>query len=97
MSPEAFEIRHVFVEGRVQGVGYRDFVRRTARRLAVQGWTRNRTDGTVEVFAVASAASLDAFLADLRQGPGLVLGLRVAGVEAREGDPPQNFLIRPTL
>ena len=97
MKGEPLEIRHVFVEGRVQGVGYRDFARRTARRLAVQGWTRNRTDGTVEVLAVASAASLEAFLADLRQGPGLVLGLRVAGIDALEGDPPQNFMIRPTL
>ena len=97
MKSEALENRHVFVEGRVQGVGYRDFARRTARRLSVQGWTRNRSDGTVEVFAVASAAKLDAFVAELRQGPGLVSTLRVVGNEGLEDETPETFLIRPTL
>ena len=97
MTREALEVRHVFVEGRVQGVGYRDFARRTARRLSVKGWARNRMDGTVEVFAVANAASLEAFLAELSRGPGLVSTLRAAGMEGLGGDPPDAFLIRPTV
>ena len=97
MKCEPLEIRHVFVEGRVQGVGYRDFARRTARRLSVRGWARNRRDGTVEVFAVASAAKLEDFLAELRQGPGLVLTLRVVWNEGLEDETPETFLIRPTL
>jgi acylphosphatase len=97
MQCEPLESRHVFVEGRVQGVGYRDFVRRTARRFSVQGWTRNRRDGTVEVFAVASAAKLETFLAELPNGPGLVSTLRVAGKEGLEDETPDSFLIRPTL
>ena len=97
MMSEALEIRHVFVEGLVQGVGYRDFARRTALRLSVRGWARNRTDGTVEVFAVASAARLEAFLAALRQGPGLVSTLRDAGSDGLDGEASQTFLIRPTF
>ena len=97
MTGKSFEILHVFVEGRVQGVGYRDFARRTARRLSVKGWARNRTDGTVEVVAVGRAASLEAFLAELRQGPGLVSTLRVAGIDGLDGDMPEAFLIRPTF
>jgi acylphosphatase len=97
MSSEAFEIRHVFVEGQVQGVGYRDFVRRAARRLSVRGWTRNRTDGTVEVFAVGNAETLNALLAQLRQGPGLVSTLRVAGTDRLDGEAPESFVIRPTF
>jgi len=97
MKGEPLESRHVFVEGHVQGVGYRDFARRTARRLSVSGWARNRRDGTVEVFAVGSAAKLETFLAELRNGPGLVSTLRVAGNEGLEDATPETFLIRPTL
>lgn len=97
MTGEAPELRHVFVEGRVQGVGYRDFARRTARRLGVRGWARNRLDGTVEVLAVGTAASLESFLADLRHGPGVVSTLRVATSATLDGETPEVFVIRPTF
>jgi acylphosphatase len=97
MNGEASELRHVFVEGRVQGVGYRDFARRTAWRLGVRGWARNRLDGTVEVLAVGTAASLESFLADLRHGPGLVSTLRVAATTAVDDETPEAFVIRPTF
>ena len=41
-------IRHVIVHGRVQGVGFRAFVEREALTRGVEGWVRNRRDGTVE-------------------------------------------------
>ena len=45
-------IRHVVVRGRVQGVGYRAFVEYEAQRRELDGWVRNRRDGSVEaVFA----------------------------------------------
>ena len=48
---------HVVVRGRVQGVGFRWFVREAARALGLAGWVRNRPDGSVEVAAEGDAAS----------------------------------------
>ncbi len=62
--------RRYFVEGRVQGVGYRWFALHAARQSGVEGWVRNLADGSVEVFAMAKdAASLDRFAALLARGP----------------------------
>ena len=45
-------LRQVVIRGRVQGVGYRAWVEERATRLDLQGWVRNRRDGSVEaVFA----------------------------------------------
>ena len=44
----------VVVHGRVQGVWFRDSCRRRANELRVQGWVRNRSDGTVEVVVFSS-------------------------------------------
>jgi len=55
--------------GDVQGVGFRFFAERQARRLGLDGWVRNRYDGAVEVQAEGSYAALEQFLNDLRRGP----------------------------
>ena len=60
---------HVVIHGRVQGVGFRWFVREQGRLLGVRGWVRNRPDGTVEVSADGDAAALEALKARLREGP----------------------------
>lgn len=57
------------VKGRVQGVGYRYFVARLAGGLGVNGFTRNRADGTVEVVAEAEELALADLEAKLREGP----------------------------
>lgn len=57
------------IEGRVQGVGFRAFVRREARRLGLAGWVRNEPDGSVAVEAEGPAADLEVFEARLREGP----------------------------
>ncbi|MFA6167203.1 MAG: acylphosphatase [Gemmatimonadaceae bacterium] len=59
----------VRVRGRVQHVGFRWFVARAARDLAVTGWVRNGEDGTVEVAAEGAAEQVEKLIAELRRGP----------------------------
>ena len=61
--------RKYLVSGRVQGVGYRVFVQKTARDLGVRGWARNLDDGRVEVFGIGSSHQLDYLERELRLGP----------------------------
>jgi acylphosphatase len=62
-------ILHVIVYGRVQGVGFRWFVRTEARRLGLAGWVRNLPDGTVELRASGIAQFLSALEQAVQRGP----------------------------
>jgi DNA ligase D-like protein (predicted 3'-phosphoesterase) len=66
------------VRGEVQGVGFRDAVRREAARLGVLGWVRNEDDGSVAVHAEGPEPAVEELLAFLREGPPAA---RVAEVE----------------
>jgi DNA ligase D-like protein (predicted 3'-phosphoesterase) len=57
------------VAGSVQGVGFRESVRRRAGELGVLGWVRNRDDGTLAVHAEGTTAALAELLDFLRVGP----------------------------
>ncbi len=72
--------RRYLVAGRVQGVGFRYFVRAQARRMNVRGWVRNTPDGRVEAVATAEVDVLVLFEERLRRGPELSLvdGLEVS-------------------
>jgi acylphosphatase len=77
---ETDERRRAFrVVGRVQGVGFRWWTRRTAVELGVGGWVRNEGDGSVVVHAVGSADSLGRLEEALRRGP---MGGRVDQLES---------------
>ena len=54
------------VSGRVQGVGYRYFVRDAALRRNIRGWVRNNPDGTVSIAAAGERTSLEQFLEEIR-------------------------------
>ena len=69
MAGEKAERLRVTVKGRVQGVGFRYFVARTAGILGLSGWVRNRFDGAVEIVAEGERSRLEKLLADLRRGP----------------------------
>jgi acylphosphatase len=60
---------HIVIRGRVQGVGFRWFVREAARETRLAGWVRNRPDGAVELEAEGPAAALDAFRTVVTRGP----------------------------
>lgn len=57
------------VTGRVQGVGFRWFVRAEARPLDITGWVRNREDGAVEGLAEGRDDAIDSLIATLEVGP----------------------------
>jgi len=57
------------VKGRVQGVGFRYFVKNEAKALGLIGWVRNLPDGTVEVWAQGPFSILEQFMQRLKTGP----------------------------
>jgi acylphosphatase len=97
-SEKAAISRRVVVEGLVQGVGYREFVRRAALRLKVSGWVRNRSDGSVEALARGSPACVEALIAEMRQGPPAAGVERLSVIE--QDEPPADdrpaFVVRST-
>lgn len=62
-------VAHWQVLGRVQGVGFRWFVRQQARRWGVRGWVRNRPDGSVEISATGPLEAIEGLMASVRRGP----------------------------
>ncbi len=88
--------RRVTIRGRVQGVGYRDWMRREAERLGLQGWVRNRRDGSVEALVAGDEAAVRALLAACRRGPPLA---RVDEVAEVADEPPgeAGFRRLPTV
>ncbi|HEX4711076.1 acylphosphatase [Phenylobacterium sp.] len=85
----------LLVEGRVQGVGYRWWAVETARRLGLDGWVRNRTDGSVEILAMGEAAGIEQLLQACRAGP-RGASVRAVRREAAEDDGGIGFEQRPT-
>lgn len=73
---------HLEVHGRVQGVWFRDSMRREAAKLGVSGWCRNRSGGTVEAMLQGDADAVDALLAWAQRGPELA---QVSRVEVAPG------------
>ncbi len=78
---------HCFISGRVQGVSFRYYTYREAKRLGVTGWVRNLTDGRVEVFACGESATI----AQLQQW--LLRGSPAAQVDKVECQPANTLSI----
>jgi len=70
---------HVFIEGRVQGVGFRYFVVEKAEQLGLTGWVRNTSQGEVEALVEGHRQQVDLLMEQLRRGPhgALVLDVRI--------------------
>lgn len=74
---------HLRIQGRVQGVGFRWFVREEARRLGLSGWVTNLPNGNVEVAAGGDPSSLDRLRRALEVGP---TGAGVVAIEDVSGE-----------
>jgi acylphosphatase len=69
MGAAIVKVLHVRISGRVQGVGFRWFVREEARRLGLSGWVSNLPGGEVEVKASGEPSSLGRLRRALEVGP----------------------------
>ncbi|MFO7460803.1 MAG: acylphosphatase [Desulfatiglandales bacterium] len=71
----------LIIEGRVQGVWFRESTRKEAERLGVHGWVRNRPEGTVEVLIEGEEEKVRKLAAWCRHGPPSARVLHVHEVE----------------
>ena len=63
------ESRILRIHGKVQGVGYRFFATRVARRLGLKGHIQNLRDGTVEAMVEGEGSAIDEWIEELHEGP----------------------------
>jgi acylphosphatase len=95
-DPNDFTHMCLRIEGFVQAVGYRNYVMGEAARLGVDGWIRNRSDGTVEALVSGPNAAVEELIGLCMKGPP---GARVANVEMRkvEAATEKGFHRRPAV
>lgn len=78
----------VMIRGRVQGVFFRMETQHAARRIGVNGWVRNRRDGSVEALFAGDAEKIEEMLAWCGQGPPMA---RVDDVAVQETDDQETY------
>lgn len=89
--------RHLRITGRVQGVCYRASMTEEATRLGLQGWVRNRQDGSVEALAQGPASAVQALIDWAHQGPRLARVDEVLVTAVEDGEPYSGFVQRETV
>jgi Acylphosphatases len=85
---------HLRVKGRVQGVGFRWFVRVAARRLQLSGWVKNHDDGSVEIVAAGASDRLAELKKLVARGPDGAVVADVVETESNEADVEYPFAMR---
>lgn len=63
------ETRHLIITGRVQGVGFRNYMAHKARQFRITGWVRNRIDGSVEAVIQGAKEDVEAMIVRAHRGP----------------------------
>ena len=86
--------KHLFIEGRVQGVFFRARTRDQARRLGVRGWVRNLPDGRVEVLACGPREAVEALVDWCHVGPPHAVVTRVEVQDAQPEPGLRGFQVR---
>ena len=91
-----FVSMNIRIEGKVQGVGFRDFAIAQATGYGLKGWVRNRSDGTLEALAFGPRMYVEAFITSCMSGPP---GASVAAINVEAADTPKEmtFTRRATL
>ena len=84
----AIVAQRLLVTGTVQGVGFRAWTAREARRRHLRGWVRNRRDGSVEALLIGEAADVDAVAEACRRGPMMARVAEVRREPARDDGTP---------
>ncbi len=84
----------VYVEGVVQGVGFRYFTQRIAKEIGVKGFVKNLPDGRVYIVAEGEDEQLDKFLSYVKKGPSASVVRNVKVREIEKSEEFENFNIR---
>jgi acylphosphatase len=84
------------ITGKVQGVWYRGWTMERAQELELDGWVRNRLDGSVEVLAVGASERIDVLIRACHKGPPAARVERVEVMPA-QGITPKGFVQKPTV
>jgi acylphosphatase len=79
---------HVYLTGRVQGVGFRAFTRRRAKKLGIKGWVKNLADGRVEAVFSGPEKKVERMLELVGQGPNFA---KVDNMKSKEEDYKDEF------
>jgi acylphosphatase len=88
--------QRLIISGRVQGVGYRYWLRQQAERLGLRGWVRNRRDGTVEALIIGELPHLQELQDICRMGPRMAQVQQIiAAIAGDDGSP--DFTEKPTV
>ena len=95
-------IRRVVIHGRVQGVGYRDWTRHVARGRGIEGWVRNRKDGSVEAVFAGLHDGVSGMIEACRKGPPSAMVDTIEEQDAGASDlalrkPNEGFSVLATL
>ncbi len=81
--------KHIFISGRVQGVGFRHFTRKNAEALNVDGWVKNLADGRVEAVFEGSEEAVQDLIKRCKRGPA---PSRVEELEVKDAENEKNTL-----
>ncbi len=84
------------IHGRVQGVSYRDWTVKTANKIGLAGWVRNREDGTVEAVVSGAAADVRQLIEKCRKGPLMAKVNQIDETPSQTEDLPRPFERRKT-
>lgn len=95
-----YAIRRVIIRGRVQGVGYRDWTRHVARARGIEGWVRNRKDGSVEALFAGPKQGVAGMIEACRKGPSSAVVESIDEQDATEAESTlrgdQSFAVLPS-